>query len=142
MYMTHYMEMHACAVVPRPFSRPLSKGLGMRLLRADSEHWDAVSLSLCVQEQSSRREIGDLERQVKSNEADFQNTLQQGNSELETLRSKVGLSSPESVPPKSLCMNTATCTPVTVTPPSIFRYKDLIFHLPRPVNSALILPLN
>ena len=54
-------------------------------------------LSLCVQEQSSRREIGDLERQLRSSEAlvaDFQKTLQQRDSELETLRSKVSPPSP------------------------------------------------
>ena len=39
--------------------------------------------------------------------ADFQKTLQQRDSELGTLKSKVGPSSPDSLPPNSLCMNTA-----------------------------------
>ena len=41
------------------------------------------------------RKIGDLERQLQSSEAlaaEFLKTLQQRDSELETLRSKVGLS--------------------------------------------------
>ena len=47
---------------------------------------------LCVQEQSSRRKVDDLERQLQSSEAlvaDLQDTLQQRDSELETLRPKV-----------------------------------------------------
>ena len=46
----------------------------------------------CVQEQSTRRKVDDLERQLRSSEAlvaHLQDTLQQRNSELETLRSKV-----------------------------------------------------
>ena len=61
-----------------------------------------------MQEQSSRREIGDLERQLRSSEAlvaEFQKTLQQRDSELETLRSTVGPPSPESLLPNSQCMN-------------------------------------
>ena len=60
-----------------------------------------------MQEQSNRREIGDLERQLRSSEAlvaDFQKTLQQRDSEL---RSKVSPPSHESLPPNSQCMNTA-----------------------------------
>ena len=48
----------------------------------------------CAQEQSSRREIGDLEKQLQLSEAlvaDFQKTLQQRDSDLETLRLKVNL---------------------------------------------------
>ena len=89
--------------------------------------------------------MGDLERQLRSSEAlvaDFQKTLQQRDSELETLRSKVGPPSLDSLPPNSQCMNTASCTPVTVTPPSILRHRDLNLHLPRPGYSALALPLN
>ena len=47
----------------------------------------------CVQEQSNRKKIGDLESQLQLSEAlvaDFQKTLQQRDSELEILRSKVG----------------------------------------------------
>ena len=47
------------------------------------------------------REIDDLERQLRSNEAlvaEFQKTLQQRDSELEILRSKVSPSSPEVTP--------------------------------------------
>ena len=62
--------------------------------------------------------------------------------QLGTLRSKVSLPSPDSLPPNSQCMNTASCTPVTVTPPSILRHRDLNLHLPRPGHSALALPLN
>ena len=80
--------------------------------RADCEHWTSDCLSVYMQEQLSRREIGDLERQLRSSEAlvaDFQlqKTLQQRDSELETLRSKVGPPSPDSLPPNSQCMNTA-----------------------------------
>ena len=55
----------------------------------------------CVQEQSSTREIGDLERKLRSSVAlvvDFQKSLQQRDSELETLRAKVSTPSHESLP--------------------------------------------
>ena len=45
-------------------------------------------------EQSSRKEIRDLKRQLQSSEAlmaDFLKTLQQRDSELETLRAKVSI---------------------------------------------------
>ena len=48
----------------------------------------------CVQEQSSRLEIDDLERQLQSSEAlvaDLKENLQQRDTEPEILRSKVGL---------------------------------------------------
>ena len=54
----------------------------------------------CVQEQSSRREIGDLQRQLQSSEAlvaDFQKTLQQRDYTLEKLRAMVSIRSHESV---------------------------------------------
>ena len=42
--------------------------------------------------------------------AEFQKTLRQRDSELETQESKVGPSpSPELLPPNSMCMNTASC---------------------------------
>ena len=47
---------------------------------------------LCVQEQSSRRKVDDLERLLRSSEArvaHLQDTIQQRDLELETLRSKV-----------------------------------------------------
>ena len=50
-------------------------------------------MSVCLKEQSSRSEIGDLERRLQSSEAlvaDLKKTPQQRDSELETLRSKVG----------------------------------------------------
>ena len=46
----------------------------------------------CGQEQSSRREVGDVEQRLRSSEAlvaDFQKSLQQRDLELETLRAKV-----------------------------------------------------
>ena len=69
-------------------------------------------MSVCLKEQSSRSEIGDLERQLRSSEAvvaDLKKTPQQRDSELETLRSKVGPPRAELLPPKSQCMNTASC---------------------------------
>ena len=55
-----------------------------------------IGICHCVQEQSNRREIEDLQRQLQSSEAivaDFQNTLQQRDSMLETLRAKVSIHS-------------------------------------------------
>ena len=52
-----------------------------------------LTVSLCVQEQISWREISDLTRQLRSSEdivADLHRILQQKNFELETLRTKVG----------------------------------------------------
>ena len=83
------------------------------------------------------RELAQTQQQLRSSEAlvaDFQKTLQQRDSELETLRSKVNLS------PNSQCMSTTSSTPVT--PPSILRHRALNLHLPRPGNSPLSLPLN
>ena len=51
-----------------------------------------MTIDHCVQEQSSRREIGYLQTQLQSSEAivaDLKKILQEKDSELETLRPKV-----------------------------------------------------
>ena len=53
----------------------------------------AIDVCFEMQEQSSKKEIGDLQRQLQSSEAlvdECLRTLQQRDSELEMLRSKVG----------------------------------------------------
>ena len=75
----------------------------MLTVKVDCDHWTTDCLSVYIQEQSSRREIGDLMSQLQSSEAlvaEFQMTLQQRDSELETLRTIVGL--PIIVPNHSL----------------------------------------
>ena len=52
----------------------------------------SITASLCIQEQSSRREIGDLQRQLESSEAlvaDLRKTVQQRDSELNAVEPKV-----------------------------------------------------
>ena len=49
---------------------------------------------ICVQEQSVKKEIGDLERQLRSSETlvvDLKKTVQQRDSELKTLKTKVSI---------------------------------------------------
>ena len=58
---------------------------------SDSKH--LISNTVCAQEQSKSREIGELERQLHTSPApvsEFQRTLRQKDSELEALRLKVG----------------------------------------------------
>ena len=102
-----------------------------------------VSACVYVQEQSSRRVIGDLEGQLQFSEAlvaEFQKTLQQRDAELERLRSKVGPPSPESLHPNSQCRNTASCTPVTVSPQA--RLAGWPGHgPPKNVHPILLYPL-
>ena len=59
--------------------------------RDDFEHW-CTNYDCHVQEMSNTREVDDLKRQLQSSEAlvaDLQKTLQQRDSELAILRSKV-----------------------------------------------------
>jgi serine/threonine protein kinase len=82
-----------------------------QLVQAKDRELAQAQQQLRQQEQSSRREIGDLERQLRSSEAlvaDFQKTLQQRDSELETLRSKT--QRPEPPPPQTRTLSSSSAS--------------------------------